>query len=95
MSCWQPACGCCGWRNTRTATGIFFRICCLSCKTAYHTPFAMDGEAGRARAALEMNAYYFVSGCPKVNLSIEECKKSSPHIPVTVDFSEYSFQNFV
>ena len=47
------------------------------------------------RAALEMNAYYFVSGCPKVNLSIEECKKSSPHIPVSVDFSEYSFQNFV
>ena len=39
MPCLQPACGCCGWRNTRTATGIFFRTCHLCCRTACPTLF--------------------------------------------------------
>ena len=55
----------------------------------------MNGDAGRMRAPLEMNDHYFGSGCPKVYLSIEECKKSSPHIPVSFGFSEYSLQNFL
>ena len=50
----------------------------------------MNGDAGRMRAPLEMNDHYFGSGCPKVYLSIEECKKSSPHISVSFGFSEYS-----